>query len=86
VFAVESTAWDINTYLTMLLWQSPEKLIATRAMTSGCEQSSNKTGFSGDKLSTVRIKVRIDTTRCHFVVSFGLHHREAVASDAEPHE
>lgn len=77
MFAVKSPAGDINTYFTMLLWQSPEKLIATRTMMSSSEQSSNKTDFSGDKLSTVRLKVRRGTSKCPFVLSLGSHQKRA---------
>lgn len=44
---------------TVLLLQSPVELIATRAITTSCEQRSNKTDFSGDKQNAMRIKVGI---------------------------
>lgn len=54
-----------------------------------CEQGSNKTDFSGDKQSAVRIKVGVVRTRCHFLVKekriyrFSLHQNESVTPDTD---
>lgn len=52
-------------------------------MMSSSEQSSNKLDFSGDKLSTVRVKVGRGTSKCPFVLSLGLHQKQALTSDTE---
>ena len=72
----------------MLLRQSLVKLIATSAIMTRCEQSSNKTDFSGDKQSAVRIKVGVVKATCLFLVNekrmrFTLHQNESVTPDTD---